>query len=153
MILVIPPVKILKAYDDSIVPRYAHDGDAGFDLSVWLPESDRKDGKKIFPYERALLDTGLHFGLPEGYWGSIQHRSSTEKKHRLRVVQGTIDQGYTGRIYVQIANDNSFPITINHGDRLAQMILHRIVRPESFEIVESLDATARGSNGFGSTGK
>lgn len=134
------------------LPHYRKDGDAGFDLYVILPEDEREHGKTIFPGERALLDTGMHIQFPKGIYGRITHRSSTEKRLRLRVVEGTIDQGYRGRIFTQVSNDNSCKIEVYHGARIAQMILMPVItRP--IIAVDSLDDSERGSDGFGSTGK
>lgn len=133
------------------LPRYAYDGDAGVDLTTVLNEEDRKNGVTIFPHERALLPTGIAIEIPEGFWGSIQHRSSTEKKFRLRVVQGTIDTGYRGPLFVQVSNTNSFPITIHHGDRIAQLIFIRKTKMQ-FKTVSALTDSERNTNGFGSSG-
>ncbi len=133
------------------LPKYAYEGDAGVDLTTVLDEADQKNGITIFPHERALLPTGIAIEIPEGYWGSIQHRSSTEKKFRLRVVQGTIDTGYRGPLYVQVSNTNSFPITIHHGDRIAQLIFIKKTHMK-FQQVHALSETERNANGFGSSG-
>lgn len=138
------------------LPFYRHDGDAGADLHVILdsnPRSrERELGKRIFPGERELLACGIALELPVGYWARIVHRSSTEKLHRLRVVEGTIDNGYRGALFVQVHNTNTFPVDIQHGDRLAQLIIHKIYQPK-FVIVDSLTGSDRGEGGFGSTNK
>jgi dUTP pyrophosphatase len=92
--------------------------------------------------------------LPEGYWCLITHRSSTENKLRLRIINGVIDTGYRGAIFTQVHNTNTFPITINHGDRLSQMVLHEVIVPKFhfLEDNEELDESVRGENGFGSSG-
>lgn len=133
------------------LPKYAYSNDAGVDLYTVLSPEQRKDGLTIFPNERALLPTGIRIEIPDAYWGSIQHRSSTEKRFRLRVVQGTIDPGYRGDLYVQVANENSFPITIHHGDRIGQLILIRRVHMQFVEVPELTDSN-RGQKGFGSSG-
>lgn len=133
------------------LPYYRHEGDAGVDLHVILGEDDRESGLTIFPGERKLLDTGMHIELPFGYWARITHRSSTERKWRLRVVEGTIDQGYRGRLFTQVSNDNTFPIKIDHGARIAQLILMPIVMAKFVE-VDELEGSGRGTKGFGSTG-
>ena len=134
------------------IPKFAYQGDAGVDLFTVLDEADRKEGKTIFPGDRQLLPSGLAFELPEGYWARITHRSSTEKRLRLRVVEGTIDQQYRGPIFVQVHNTSTWPITIKHGDRIAQMIFHKIYEPTFEEVLELADST-RGVKGFGSSGK
>jgi dUTP pyrophosphatase len=134
------------------LPKYAYEGDAGFDLRVVLPEDQIKDGLTIFPGERVLISCGIAIQMEKGWWARITHRSSTEKKLRLRVVEGTIDEGYTGEIFTQVHNPNTFSLNIKHGDRLAQMIFHRLHQAE-FEEVDELGTTDRGANGFGSSGK
>lgn len=133
------------------LPIYRHAGDAGFDLHVILPEDERESGKKIFNGDRILLDTGMHIQLPQGYWGLIIHRSSTERKHRLRVVQGVIDQGYRGRIYTQVANDTGGHLVVNHGQRIAQMLILPVTQLKLVE-ADELAGSDRGQSGFGSTG-
>lgn len=134
------------------LPYHRKEGDAGADLYVVLSEEDRKDGLTIFPGERKLLDTGLRIELPDGVYARITHRSSTEKRHRLRVVEGTIDQGYRGKLFAQVSNDNTFPVTIKHGDRIAQLILLPLIQANFIEVDELADSD-RGEGGFGSTGK
>lgn len=133
------------------LPKYRKSGDAGADLFVILPKEERKEGLTIFPGERKLLDTGLHVELPEGHYAQITHRSSTEKRFRLRVVGGTIDNGYRGRLFAQVSNDNTFPVTVQHGDRIAQLILMPLIQAEFVEVAELSDSD-RGEGGFGSTG-
>lgn len=144
-------VGVKLIHEDARLPQHQHEGDAGADLYVYLDEKDRKEGITIFPDNRALIATGIHVVLPEGFWARITHRSSTEKRLRLRVVEGTIDQGYTGPLFVQVHNGNTFPITVQHGDRLAQLILCPIIQG-NFKVVDNLPATDRGAGGFGSTG-
>jgi len=134
------------------LPFYAKKGDAGFDLRVVLPKSMHKDGITIHPGDRILLSAGFKLGFPKGVWGRITHRSSTENKLRIRVIEGTIDEPYRGEIFAQIHNPNSYPITRQHGDRLAQMILQLTVTAKEFVEVEELDKTDRNDAGFGSTG-
>jgi dUTP pyrophosphatase len=134
------------------LPFYRHNGDAGMDLHVIVPEEERKHGLVIYPGERKLVASGIALALPENVWARIVHRSSTEKRLRLRVIEGTIDNGYRGPIFTQVVNENSYPINIDHGDRIAQIVLCPIVRHQCEEVSE-LPPSDRGSNGFGSTGK
>lgn len=133
------------------LPSYSYVNDAGVDLTTVLPEDLRKSGLTVFPNERALLPTGIRIEMSDEFWGSIQHRSSTEKKFRLRVVQGTIDPNYRGDIYIQVANENTFPITVHHGDRIAQLIFIERTFMKFVE-VEELSKSERGVRGFGSSG-
>lgn len=130
--------------------KHAYDGDAGIDLPTILPVSDREHGLTIFPGERVMLQTGLRMAFPKGYWGRIIHRSSTEKKYRLRVIEGVIDD-YRGPLLVQVNNMNSFPITVQHGQRMAQLILAKTASFKAREVT-TLPPSERGTNGFGSSG-
>lgn len=134
------------------LPRCCKVGDAGVDLYVLLAPEDKTNGLVIFPGERRLLDAGMKLELPEGYYARIVHRSSTERRHRLRVVEGIIDNGYRGQLYVQVSNDNTFPITLHHGERIGQLIILPIVQGEFVE-VDELAPSDRGEGGFGSTGR
>lgn len=135
------------------LPSYAYKGDAGFDLRVVLKDGELKDGfTTIYPGDRALLSCGIALKMEEGYWGRITHRSSTERRLRLRVVEGTIDNGFTGELFTQVHNPNTFPIEIKHGDRIAQLIFQKLEQAV-FEETDDLGTTDRGVNGFGSSGK
>jgi len=147
---------LTEIVDESVrefgLPIYRKEGDAGADLYVILDEKDRSGGLTIFPHERHIISSGLKIGLPHGFYGRIVHRSSTEKNYRLRVIEGVIDQGYRGTLFVQVANDNSFPVVINHGDRIAQLVIAPIIRGNFIE-VDAVGDSDRGDGGFGSTGK
>lgn len=134
------------------LPKFRYRGDAGVDIHVVLAPEDREHGKTIFPGQREWLDSGLALAAHDGYWVRVVHRSSTEKRLRLRVIEGTIDSGFTGQIRAQVANENSFPVIVQHGDRVAQLIAGPLVQPDYFE-VEQLPETDRSANGFGSTGR
>jgi len=132
--------------------KRAYPGDAGIDLPVILSEAHRKHGGiEVWPNEREILHTGIYMEFPVGYYGRIIHRSSTEKNHRLRVIEGIIDD-YRGEILVQVHNTNTCKVKVYHGDRLAQIILARTY-PFPIEEAQELRPSARGSNGFGSSGK
>lgn len=132
--------------------RYAYKGDAGFDLYAVLPEDKIKDGLTIYPSDRVLIPSGVKLQLPDEYWATIVHRSSTESKLRLRVIGATIDCGFRGDLFINVHNYNTYPIVVHHGDRLAQVILHRVNQFE-FEEVDELDSSDRGEKGFGSSGR
>ncbi len=134
------------------LPKYSYFGeDAGIDLPVVLDHENRQHGFTIFPGDRAILHSGLLVEPPQGYWSRIIHRSSTERRHRLRVIEGVIDWGYRAEVLTQVHNSNSFPITIQHGQRIAQLILCPLVY---FKIEETnkLADSKRGHKGFGSSG-
>jgi deoxyuridine 5'-triphosphate nucleotidohydrolase len=130
------------------VPQKAYSHDAGIDLPITLSKEDREHGKIIWPGERERLHTGMIMDFPIGWHARIIHRSSTEKRHRLRVVEGTIDD-YRGELLVQVHNGNDCKIEVYHGQKLGQLILHPTA-PFGCE-VRDLRPSERGVNGFGST--
>jgi dUTP pyrophosphatase len=134
------------------LPLFAYEGDAGADLRVILPKDQRETGVTIYPGDRILLSCGIALDIAPGYWGRLTHRSSTERRLRLRVVEGTIDNGFKGELFTQVHNPNTFPINISHGDRIAQIIFHKL-NQMVFEEVNELAQSDRGTNGFGSSGK
>jgi len=129
------------------VPSYAHDGDAGLDLYAAADVT-------LAPFERALVPTGIAAAIPEGHAGFVLPRSGLAARSGLSLVNapGLIDSHYRGEIKVIAVNlDASTPIEIRRGDRIAQLVIQPVVRVEVKE-ADSLDTTARGEGGFGSTG-
>lgn len=125
-------------------------GDVGLDIPVAFED---KGEVTIQPSERFLAPTDLRIEIPYTHWASIEARSSTSKKS-LIVPKGVIDPGYRGELFAQIINVGKEPVTIHHGDRLIQLILHeRMVK--DFEIIEvdELSESERGETGFGSSGQ
>jgi dUTP pyrophosphatase len=134
------------------MPSYVYDGDAGFDLPTMLSSEDQKHGHKVvWPGERELLHTGIKIQLPPRKYGRIVHRSSTEKRHRLRIVEGTIDNAFRGALFIQVHNTNPCHLEIYHGNRYAQLIVCSIHR-HKIEYAEKLNETTRGILGYGSSG-
>ncbi|WP_349828472.1 dUTP diphosphatase [Brevibacterium litoralis] len=138
----------LKLIDRGLpVPSYEHVGDAGADLYS-------TEDLTLQPFERKLVGTGIALALPEGTAAFVHPRSGLSTKHGITVVNapGTIDAGYRGEIKVPLINlDPDLPFVVSRGDRIAQLVIQRVVRAEFVE-VDCLDPTARGEGGFGSTG-
>ena len=108
----------------------------------------------LAPGERAVLPTGVALALPEGYAGFVHPRSGLAAKAGLALVNspGTIDAGYRGEVRVIVVNlDPRETISLRRGDRIAQLVVQK-VETAAFVEVDDLDATGRGSGGFGSTG-
>lgn len=130
-------------------PAYATEQSAGVDLKANIQEP-----VQLGSLERKLIATGLYIALPKGYEAQVRPRSGLALKHGITVLNtpGTIDADYRGEICVILVNLSSEPFLINPGERIAQMVIakHETVQ---WEEVESLDETARGAGGFGSTGK
>lgn len=136
------------------LPRYETTGAAGADLRANLPEAEREAGITLQPMERRLVPTGIRIAIPEGYEAQIRPRSGLALKSGITLpnTPGTIDSDYRGPLGVALINLSSAPYTIRHGDRIAQMIVAPVVQA-GFEVVDSLDETARAEGGFGSTGR
>jgi dUTP pyrophosphatase len=106
------------------------------------------------PFQRTAVATGLFVELPLGFEAQIRPRSGLSLKTGLSIpnAPGTIDSDYRGEIKVIVANLSNEPITINHGDRIAQMVIAKYEQIQ-WEEVSQISESERGSGGFGSTGK
>lgn len=131
------------------LPSYATDGSAGMDLRANLAEA-----VTLQSLERTLIPTGLSIELPEGYEAQIRPRSGLAIKQGLTCLNtpGTIDTDYRGEIKVILINLSKEPQTIQHGDRIAQMVIAKFAKSDLIE-VQYLNDTHRGEGGFGHTGK
>jgi len=132
------------------LPAYATTGAAGADLRANFPD---RNGIDLAPGARMLVPTGLRLEIPAGYEVQIRPRSGLALKHGITLPNspGTIDSDYRGPLGVIVMNAGDKPFRIEHGMRIAQMVVAPVVQA-TFEAVEALDQTARGSGGFGSTG-
>lgn len=130
------------------LPAYATALSAGMDVMASLDAP-----VELAPGERRLIPTGLYIALPAGYECQVRPRSGLALRHGITLVNtpGTIDADYRGEIGVILINLGQEPFTIADGERIAQLVVKRYERVE-WEPVESLDTTARGEEGFGSTG-
>lgn len=139
-------VQVLRS--GAILPRYMSECAAGMDLHAVLDAP-----LKIAPGQRALIPTGLAFAIPAGYEGQIRPRSGLALRHGVSLVNspGTIDADYRGEVGIILINHGEDPVTIHPCDRIAQMVLSRVVQGRLNQ-VESLDETPRGTGGFGHTG-
>ena len=132
------------------LPSYATAGAAGADL-----RADLGGGSvDLAPGARALIPTGLRLAIPPGWEVQIRPRSGLALKEGVTLLNtpGTIDSDYRGPLGVILINLGDAPVTITHGDRIAQMVVARAPQA-GFRIVAALDETARGAGGFGSTGR
>ena len=137
------------------MPTRAHETDAGLDL--YTPVDVKVPGCTCDVWDdyaivgSAVIDTGVHVEIPRGYTGFIKSRSGLNVKHGL-AAEGVIDCGYTGSIVVKLYNHTHKDYFFKAGEKIAQLVLLPIITPD-LELVDSLEETDRGSNGFGSTGK
>jgi dUTP pyrophosphatase len=140
-------IAIVRLDPDVPLPAYAHPGDAGADLVTTVDV-------RLAPGERQLVPTGIAIALPEGFVGLVHPRSGLAWKAGLSIVNapGTVDAGYRGEIKVCLVNlDPATPIELRRGDRIAQLVVQRVEHARFVE-VDTLDETARGAGGHGSTG-
>jgi dUTP pyrophosphatase len=129
----------------AFMPVRAHETDAGLDL--------RSRWHTLIPaHGSAEFDTGVHIELPHGWYGKIESKSGLNVKHGVVSCGGVIDEGYTGSIVVKLYNLGAFSYVIHAGDKIAQLVIMPYVAPD-LELVDKLEETERGDNGFGSTGK
>ncbi|MEU8357584.1 dUTP diphosphatase [Nonomuraea sp. NPDC048882] len=129
-------------------PSYAHPGDAGADLCS-------AEDVELMPGERAVVGTGVAIALPEGYAAFVHPRSGLAARHGVTLVNapGTVDAGYRGEIKVTVINtDAKEPFSLRRGDRVAQLVIQRVAHA-AFTETERLPPSARGTGGFGSTGR
>ncbi len=132
------------------LPEYQTAGAAGADL-----RADLGGGQlELAPGQIALVPTGLRVQIPDGYEMQIRPRSSLALKHGLGLPNspGTIDSDYRGPLGVIMINLGQVPYTIQHGERIAQAVIAPVTRA-AYVMAETLDQTARGEGGFGSTGR
>ncbi len=135
------------------LPEYATTGAAGADIRANLDPLARATGVTLAPGERALVPTGLACAIPQGFEMQIRARSGLALKHGIGLpnAPATIDSDYRGPLGVILVNWGDAPVTINHGDRIAQIVIAPVVQAD-FALVDELDQTARGQGGYGSTG-
>lgn len=140
-------VKILRRSEYAVIPYYAKDGDAGFDLHA-------SESVSISPGGTVIVPTGLSMAIPEGFELQIRPRSGNALRSELLIKNspGTIDSGYRGEIGVIVYNCGDMPAMVDRGTRIAQGVVCPVYHA-AFEEVDSLDETDRGEGGYGHTGK
>ncbi|MDI9338922.1 MAG: dUTP diphosphatase [Sediminibacterium sp.] len=141
-------VKIINRSGHEL-PAYATILSAGMDLRAAITED-----LILSPMQRVLVPTGLFIALPEGYEAQIRPRSGLAFKHGITVLNspGTIDADYRGEIKVLLINLSDTAFTVKNGERIAQMVIARY-ETINWDLTDTLDESARGAGGFGSTGK
>lgn len=126
------------------MPTRAHEWDAGLDLYAM-------DEKHIPGECGVVFNTGVHLEIPRGFVGLVKSRSGLMMNQSI-TTDGTIDADYTGAIKVKLFNHGIFTYKVNKGDKIAQLVIVPCLRPE-LELVDEMDGTERGDQGFGSTGR
>ena len=129
---------------DAVMPTRAHEADAGLDLYS-------RETQIVPAKDSAIFDTGVHIELPPDTVGFLKSKSGLNVKHGLQS-EGVVDEGYTGSIVVKLYNHSGYDYKVNRGDKISQLVVLPVIKPK-LELVDSLDETERGSNGFGSSGR
>jgi len=140
-------LRVVRLDPHAILPTRAHPGDAGLDLHA-------REAAVLEPGERASVGTGIAIEIPPGQAGLVLPRSGLAARHGISVVNapGLIDSGYRGELRVLLLNtDRRACFELAAGDRIAQLVLVSIHVPAPAEVQE-LEASERGSGGFGSSG-
>jgi dUTP pyrophosphatase len=143
------PIRVRRLDPDLPLPAYAKPGDAGLDLRAREALTIKAAGG------RALVPCGIAIAIPEGYAGFVQPRSGLALKHGVTCLNtpGLIDSGYRGEIMVLLINtDPSDDFDIERGERIAQLVIQAVENVE-FEVVDELDDSHRGPEGWGHTGR
>jgi dUTP pyrophosphatase len=144
-------VATLPHFEGLALPAYETALSAGMDLRAAVGEDEPIS---VAPGQRVLAPTGLTIALPAGYEAQIRPRSGLALKHGLTCLNtpGTIDADYRGEVKVILINLGQEPFVIKRGERIAQMVIAPVTQGE-WDVVETLNETARGAGGFGSTGR
>jgi len=144
-------IKILRPRPDGApnVPKRMSEHAAGFDVTAAIDAP-----LTLGPGERQLVPCGFAMAVPPGYEAQVRPRSGLAAKHGIGVLNspGTIDADYRGEVKVLLVNLSAAPFVLAPGERIAQLVFAPVSIPE-MTVVGELDATPRGHNGFGSTGR
>ncbi len=146
---IVVPIKVLRHGEGLEPPSYATAGSAGCDLRAAIEAP-----LMILPGGRARVPTGIAVAIPEGHEGQVRMRSGLAHDKGLALLNapGTIDSDYRGEIQVILANLGAEPVTLERGERIAQLVFAPVARA-TFERVDELPDSPRGAGGFGSTGR
>ncbi len=155
-------VRFVRMHPKAVAPRRMTGGAAGHDLAACLGDEVRE----IRPLGRMRVPTGLRIAIPRGFEGQVRPRSGWADSAGITVLNapGTIDADYRGELIVLLVNLGAEPVSIRHGDRIAQLVIAPVVAahfecagdqglPEGPADGPSGATTARGDGGFGSTGR
>ena len=130
--------------EGAVMPTKAHEADAGFDLYA-------RNRAAIPPKMSAVFDTGVHIAIPRGYVGMLKSKSGLNVKSGI-TSEGVIDSGYTGSIIVKLYNNGDKVFFVDEKMKITQIVILPIPK-FTFKLVEKLEDTERGDNGFGSSGR
>ena len=141
-------ISVHRLADDLPLPKKASPGSSGLDLRARLDAP-----VTLEPGERRLIPTGLRLAIPIGYEAQVRPRSGLALRHGLTVLNspGTIDADYRGEVGVVLIHHGDELVTLERGDRIAQLVFAK-VEDVTWAEVDDLDDSERGEGGFGSTG-
>lgn len=131
--------------DGAFLPLHAHPLDAGYDLRTPIDVT-------IEPGGSAVIDIGVHFEIPAGWFGNLASKSGLNVNHGIVSLGGIIDSGYTGSVVAKVYNFGKEPYTFRRGEKVVQIIFQPCATPD-IVIASSFKNTERGNSGFGSTGR
>ncbi len=138
-------LKVKKLSSDSVLPSYAHPGDAGLDMFA-------NEKVKILPGQAVKIKTGISVEIPKGYVGLVWDKSGMATNHKLKKLSGVIDSGYRGEVLLSLINLSNVTYILEKGHKVSQMLIQKVETVKIKE-VKNLSETKRGKGGFGSTGK
>lgn len=143
-------VQFIKVNKEAMVPQCSTKFSAGRDIAACIPTLERVI---IHPGETVKIPSGLAIKIPDGYFGGVFARSGLSTKQGLRpaTAVSVIDSDYVGELFIPIHNDSNEIRVIEHGQRIAQLVIQPYLNVE-FEEVDKLEETERGDGGFGSSG-
>lgn len=158
----VPVVRFAKVHPDAHIPKRMTPGAAGLDLFAFVeqppgfpsPINPKGMGITVEPHSVAVVRTGVRVAIPPGYEGQVRPRSGLARAHRVTVLNapGTIDADYRGELEVLLINHGVAPVMFFTGERIAQLVIAPVAMLEVAEVAD-LEATERGTSGFGSTGR
>jgi len=147
-----PTLRVKRLSEHASLPAYQSDGAAGLDIAACLHDVPGMS-LTLAPGDIVIVPTGIAVAIPAGFEGQVRARSGLASKHGITLPNspGTIDSDYRGEVKVPLINLGRKPVTLEHGQRIAQMVIAEVAHVR-VEPCDSLESTERGEGGFGSTG-
>lgn len=142
------PLKVKLLTPHATPPERVEDGSVGYDLRACIPD---KCVRIVHAGRRAWFETGVAVEVPPGTYGRIAPRSGLSLRKGIVILGGVIDPSYRGDVTIVLLNTGDEPFSVEHGDRIAQLVLERVEIPP-VEVVDELSTSWRKAAGFGSTG-
>lgn len=146
-------IRVKKIYEDAMIPTQGSEWAAGADLYAYISDNGYGRDIGIAPGQTVMVGTGISMAIPKAYWGGVFARSGLASKQGLAPANcvGVVDPDYRGEVKVALHNHSDEHRLIQHGDRIAQLVIVPLPRA-TYKEVRELDDTARGDGGFGHTG-